>query len=79
MMSNSLCLLAMSVAVCSSLAAPAAPVLAAPDAAAATNPLWRAPKVKNYLPDMTWPEVQALLSRTDMVIIPVGALEQHGP
>jgi creatinine amidohydrolase len=43
------------------------------------NPLWRAPKVKNYLPDMTWPEVQDLLTRTDMVIIPVGALEQHGP
>ncbi len=45
----------------------------------ATNPLWHAPKVKNYLPDMTWPEVQDLLTRTDMVIIPVGALEQHGP
>jgi len=43
------------------------------------NPLWRAAKVKNYLPDMTWPEVQDLLTRTDMVIIPVGALEQHGP
>jgi creatinine amidohydrolase len=43
------------------------------------NPLWRAPKVKNYLPDMTWPEVEALLTRTDMVIIPVGALEEHGP
>ena len=35
-------------------------------------------KVKNYLPHMTWPEVQALSERTDMVIIPVGALEQHG-
>jgi creatinine amidohydrolase len=28
---------------------------------------------------MTWPEVEALLKRTDMVIIPVGAIEQHGP
>lgn len=28
---------------------------------------------------MTWPEVEALLSRTDMVIIPVPAIEQHGP
>jgi creatinine amidohydrolase len=28
---------------------------------------------------MTWPEVQDLLTRTDMVLIPVGALEQHGP
>ncbi len=44
-----------------------------------TNPLWHAPKVKNYLPDMTWPEVQDLLIRSDVVIIPVGALEQHGP
>jgi creatinine amidohydrolase len=43
------------------------------------NPLWRVAKVKNYLPDMTWPEVEALLKRTDMVIIPVGALEEHGP
>jgi hypothetical protein len=31
------------------------------------NPLWRAPKVKNHLPDMTWPEVHDLLTRTDMV------------
>lgn len=46
---------------------------------AATNPLWHSPKIRNYLPDMTWPEVQDLLSRSDMVIIPVGALEQHGP
>jgi creatinine amidohydrolase len=44
----------------------------------ATNPLWREAKVKNYLPHMTWPEVQDLLTRTDMVIIPVAALEQHG-
>lgn len=61
-------------------------VLAAPATAATVsdreppvNPLWRAPKVKNYLPDMTWPEVLDLSTRTDMVIIPVGALEQHGP
>jgi creatinine amidohydrolase len=45
----------------------------------ATNPLWRAAKVKNYLPDMTWPEVADLLKRTDMVLIPVGSTEQHGP
>ena len=78
-MSKALGVLAASVALAISPAAPAAPAPAAPVAASATNPLWRAPKVKNYLPDMTWPEVQALLSRTDMVIIPVGALEQHGP
>jgi creatinine amidohydrolase len=46
---------------------------------AQSNPLWHAQKVKNYLPHMTWPEVEDLLSRTDMVIIPVPALEQHGP
>lgn len=46
--------------------------------AAQTNPLWHEEKTKNYLPHMTWPEVQDLLTRTDMVIIPVGALEQHG-
>jgi creatinine amidohydrolase len=44
-----------------------------------SNPLWRTEKVKNYLPHMTWPEVEDLLSRTDMVIIPVPAIEQHGP
>jgi creatinine amidohydrolase len=35
-------------------------------------------KVKNYLPHMTRPEVEALLTRSDMVIIPVASLEQHG-
>jgi creatinine amidohydrolase len=43
-----------------------------------TNPLWTEQKVKNYLPHMTWPEVEELVSRTDMVIIPIGSLEQHG-
>ena len=35
-------------------------------------------KVRNFLPHMTRPEVEDLLIRTDMVIFPVGALEQHG-
>ena len=26
------------------------------------NPLWHDQKIKNYLPDMTWPEVQDLLT-----------------
>jgi creatinine amidohydrolase len=43
-----------------------------------TNPLWSQEKVPNYLPHMTVPEVRDLLTRTDMVIIPVTALEQHG-
>jgi creatinine amidohydrolase len=46
---------------------------------AQTNPLWHEQKTKNYLPDMSWPEVQDLLTRTDMVIFPLTALEQHGP
>lgn len=44
-----------------------------------SNPLWHTQKIKNYLPHMTWPEVDDLLSRTDMVIVPVPAIEQHGP
>lgn len=47
-------------------------------AAAPANPLWHEQKVKNYLPHMTSPEVQDLLTRTDMVILPVASLEQHG-
>jgi creatinine amidohydrolase len=42
------------------------------------NPLWDQAKVRNYLPHMTSPEVSELLTRTDMVIIPVASLEQHG-
>ena len=45
---------------------------------AQTNPLWSEQRVKNFLPHMTWPEVRDLLKRTDMVLIPVPALEQHG-
>jgi creatinine amidohydrolase len=51
-----------------SLAQPPAPV----------NPLWHEQKVKNYLPHMTSPDVRDLLTRTDMVILTVGSLEQHG-
>jgi creatinine amidohydrolase len=43
------------------------------------NPLWDQARVPNYLPHMTTAEVSELLTRTDMVIIPVGSLEQHGP
>lgn len=35
-------------------------------------------KVHNYLPHMTRPEVEAFLERSDMVLIPVASLEQHG-
>ena len=55
-----------------------APLFSFPDHAQ-TNPLWHTQKVKNYLPHMTWPEVEDLLSRTDMVIMVIPAIEQHGP
>jgi creatinine amidohydrolase len=51
---------------------------AAQETGADTNPLWHEQKVRNYLPHMTWPEVSAFLEKSDMVIIPVGSLEQHG-
>ena len=53
------------------------PVGALAQTAAPANPLWHEAKIKNYLPHMTWPEVQELRARTDMVIIPIAALEQH--
>src|SRR5262252_5446831 len=48
-------------------------------ATAQTNPLWHEVKTKNYLPHMTWPEVRDLLTRSDVAMIPVPAIEQHGP
>lgn len=48
-------------------------------ALAQQNPLWDQAKVRNFLPHMTSPEVADLLARTDLVIIPVASLEQHGP
>jgi creatinine amidohydrolase len=43
-----------------------------------TNPLFHEAKIETYLPHMTWAEVEQTLERTDMAIIPVGAIEQHG-
>jgi creatinine amidohydrolase len=43
-----------------------------------SNPLWTEAKVHNYLPHMTWTEVERFLERSDMVILPVGSVEQHG-
>lgn len=51
---------------------------ASPPAQAQTNPLWHERKVKNYLPHMTVPEVREFLKRSDLVLIPVAAIEQHG-
>jgi creatinine amidohydrolase len=52
-------------------------VSAQPAPGGATNPLWHEDKLKNFLPHMTWPEVEDLRKRTDMVIIPIASLEQH--
>lgn len=51
---------------------------AAAQAPAPANPLWHEQKVRNYLPHMTSQEVGDLLTRTDMVILTVASLEQHG-
>ena len=51
---------------------------AALPATAQTSELPPVVKVRNYLPHMTRPEVEDLLTRSDMVVIPVAALEQHG-
>ena len=32
-----------------------------------------------YLPDLTWPEVEASLPQIKLAIVPVGSTEQHGP
>jgi creatinine amidohydrolase len=53
------------------------PASALAQTSSAANPLWHEEKTRNYLPHMTWPEVRDLRTRTDMVIIPVAALEQH--
>lgn len=36
-------------------------------------------RVPLYLPHMTWPEVADYLRSSDMVLVPVGSTEQHGP
>lgn len=44
---------------------------------AQVNPLLNSQKVKNYLPHMTSNEIDSLLQKSDLVIIPISALEQH--
>ena len=61
------------------LALEAWPAVASPAAAAGqSSELPPVLKVRNYLPHMTRPEVEDLLTRSDMEIIPVASLEQHG-
>jgi len=52
--------------------------LAAPVGVAQQNPLFKETKVKNYIPHMSWYEVEQALKQTDMVLLPVGSIEQHG-
>lgn len=33
----------------------------------------------SFLPDMTWPEAEQAFAATDLVFIPAGAVEAHGP
>jgi len=54
-------------------------ILAAAAAGPVRNPMFTEQKIKNYLPHMSWPEVEELLKRTDVAVIPIGSLEQHGP
>jgi creatinine amidohydrolase len=35
--------------------------------------------MKLHLAEMTWPEVKDMLGRSNVVLIPVGSTEQHGP
>ena len=60
------------------IALPVALLALAPPATAQTGELPPVVKVRNYLPHMTRPEVEDLLTRSDMVVIPVASLEQHG-
>jgi creatinine amidohydrolase len=53
-------------------------LVTAPAAAQDTNPLFTQDKIRNFLPHMTWPEVKETLTRTDVALIPVGSIEQHG-
>lgn len=68
---------ALALLLATSIAAPI-PWLEPSALAAQASPLPRVEKVRNYLPHMTVPEVRDLLTRSDMVIIPVASLEQHG-
>jgi len=36
-------------------------------------------KDAHFLPHLTWPELAATLERTDVAIMPIGSVEQHGP
>jgi creatinine amidohydrolase len=46
---------------------------------AGDNPVFQETRIKNYLPHLSWAEVKQALLTIDTVIIPVGAIEQHGP
>ena len=36
-------------------------------------------KDRHFLPHLTWPELEATVARTDVAIMPIGSIEQHGP
>jgi creatinine amidohydrolase len=39
----------------------------------------RPARIPNYLPHMTWEEVADAVRRSDVVLVPLGSIEQHGP
>lgn len=45
----------------------------------ASSGLTQTAEIPLLLHDMSWPEVKEYLQRCDMVIIPLGSIEQHGP
>ncbi len=55
-----------------------ASIICSPVQAQETNPLFTQERVRNFLPHMTWPEVEEVLTTTDVALIPVGSIEQHG-
>jgi len=55
------------------------PQVVAAQGEAPRNPLWYEPKTQHYLAHMSWAEAEEFLKGSDMVIIPMGSIEQHGP
>jgi len=40
-----------------------------------SNPLWTEQRVKNYLPHLIVPEIEAFLEQSDIVIIPIAVIK----
>lgn len=62
------------------LAGPPAPAADPAGTAAGPDPVLPGPqnRIPYYLPHLTWAEVEEYLRTCDLIILPVGSLEQHG-